>query len=111
MNIFKRLIRGKIEEVKDWEDPNREDNPTACSEITIEQISPELYARLLSEATAAGAKFEGAKASLSGLEFDWNFDEAAQVLHVTATKKPFYVTCSEVESKIQELVLKAKAAL
>ncbi len=111
MNFFKRLVRSKIEQVKDWQDPNREDNPTACPEITIEQISPEVHAKLLAEATTAGATFEGSFAYIEGLSFDWNYDSTAQVLHVTCLKKPFYAACGEVESKIRELVEKAKVAL
>jgi hypothetical protein len=94
-----------------WQDPNYEVDQVSCDEITIEDVDPILYAHLLTEATTAGAKFDGTKASIQGLEFDWTYDEAAQVLHVTCTKKPFYATCSEVESRIKELVTKAKGAI
>lgn len=82
-----------------------------CAEITIEQIPLDLYAKLLNEAAAAGATFTGNKASISGLEFDWDYSESEQSLHVTCTKKPFYATCAEVESRIRELVEKARVAL
>lgn len=82
-----------------------------CPEITIEQISPDLYARLLAEATAAGAQFEGTTASIHGLELDWNYDEPSETLHFTCTKKPFYATCIEVEKGIRGLVDKAKVGL
>lgn len=93
------------------QDPQFEEVQVSCQEITIEQIDGALYAKLLAEATAAGAKFEGAQASISGLEFDWNYDEVAQALHVTCTKKPFYVGCDQVESRIRQLVEKSKGAL
>lgn len=111
MNIFRRFLKGKEDQVKDWQDPDREENPMACPEISLEQISPELYAKLLTMATAAGAVFIGSKASISNVEFDWNYDPDSQTLHLTATKKPFYITCAEVVSKIQELAEGAKAAL
>jgi hypothetical protein len=94
-----------------WQDPNYEVNQVACPEITIEEIDGDLYAKLLAEAGAAGAKFDGSKASIEGLDFDWDYDIEAQVLHVTCTKKPFFIGCGQVESKIQELVAKAKGAI
>lgn len=94
-----------------WQDPNYEVHQVSCQEITIEAIDHELYSRLLAEATAAGAHFDGVKASINGLEFDWNYDAECQVLQVTCTRKPFYATCSDVESKIREMVAKSKGAI
>jgi hypothetical protein len=111
VNLFRRFFRSKVDEVKDWENPDREEVPMPCAEITIEQIPLDLYAKLLNEATAAGATFYGAKASFSNLEFDWDYDGVAQTLRITCTKKPFYATCGEVESRIRELAEKAKVAL
>jgi hypothetical protein len=93
------------------QNPQYEEKQVSCEEITIEGVHEELYTKLLAEATAAGAGFEGTKASLGGLEFDWNYDGVADVLHVTCTKKPFYVTCGVVESKIRDLVEKAKGSI
>lgn len=94
-----------------WQDPNYEVDQMSCPEITIESIDAGLYGRLLGEATTAGAKFEGTKGEIAGCAFDWNYDEAAQTLNVTCTKKPFYASCTEVESRIRELVAKSKGAL
>ena len=93
------------------QDPEYEEIQVPCPEITIEQVSQDLHGKLLSEATAAGAKFDGSRATIEGLEFDWNYDGAAETLHVTCTKKPFYATCGTVESRIRELVEKAKGAV
>jgi hypothetical protein len=110
--MFKRLekmllnaVRGPIRE---WQDPQAEENPMSCPEITIEGIDDALYAKLLAEATSAGAKFEGTSVSLEGLDFDWNRDSEAQAVHITCLKKPFFATCGIVEFKIRELVAKAK---
>lgn len=111
MNILNRFFKNKLDQVKDWQDPDREENPMACPEITIEQVDQPLHAKLLVEAMAAGATFQGTYATIEALTFDWNYDPAAQVLHVTCLKKPFYATCNEVESRIRELAAKAKGAL
>jgi hypothetical protein len=94
-----------------WQDPQYEENQVNCPEITIEGIDGDLYRKLLAEANAAGAKFDGSKVSISGLEFDWNYDLEAQVLHVTCTKKEFFIRCPQVESKIRELVEKSKGSI
>jgi hypothetical protein len=94
-----------------WQDPNYEIDQVNCPEITIENIDSALYAKLLSGATSAGAQFDGAKASIRGADFDWNYDQSAQILHITCTRKPFYATCAEVESRIRSLVDEAKGAL
>jgi len=94
-----------------WQDPNYEVDQVSCPEITIEEIPQDLYAKLLAEATAAGAIFEGSFAKIEGLSFDWNYDPSAQVLHITCLKKPFFASCGVVESRIRELVAKAKGAI
>jgi hypothetical protein len=112
MNFIKRLLRGKIEETKDeirdWEDPEREANPMACDEITIEEVPQALYEKLLADATAAGAVFVGTKATIEGMAFDWNYDAPTETLHVTCLKKPFYISCAAVEQHLRERLLKAK---
>jgi hypothetical protein len=111
VNLFRRFFRGKVDEVKDWRDPDREENPMACPEIKLDGINQELYANLLSEATAAGAEFDGTKATLDGIELDWNYSPEVQILRVSCTKKPFYVNCGTVESHIRGLVEKAKTGV
>ena len=108
MSFIKKIIDGKIEQIKDWQDPDREENPTPCPEITLEAIPQDLYDKLISEGVAAGAKFDGTKADFKGCTFDWNYDAEAQTLHVTCVKKPFIFSCAEVEQHIRELVKGAK---
>jgi hypothetical protein len=112
---------GKIYAVKKWlkhelwknvtQDPQYEEVQVQCQEITFEDIDPLFYGALMRQCVAAGARFDGVKASINGLEFDWNYDADAQVLHVTCTRKPFFVTCLEVESKIHEQMAQAKGAI
>jgi hypothetical protein len=94
-----------------WQDPNYEVHQMSCEEITIEAVDPGVHARLLSAATVAGAQFDGTKATIHGLEFDWSYDAETQTLHVTCTKKPFWANCGEVESKVRELVKNAKGGI
>lgn len=112
MNIIKRLFRSKLDstkaEVADWRDPNREESPMSCTEITFEAIDPALYGRLLHQAAAAGAFFNGLTATFQGVTLSWNYDEPSQSLHVTCTKKPFYASCDLVEQHVRQLVANAK---
>jgi hypothetical protein len=104
LNLFRRIIRDKISQIQDWRDPNREESPTPCAEITIGHIPEDLYGRLLAEASAGGAQFNGAKATISSAEFDWNYDAPSATLHITCTKKPFFISCDSVERQIRALV-------
>jgi len=90
------------------QDPQYEEVSMSCPEIRIEEVPQDLYDKLLQEATAAGAKFEGTKAEIEGAQFDWSYDDISQTLHVTCLKKPFFISCDSIEQRIRELVLKAK---
>jgi hypothetical protein len=111
MGFIRRLIRGKVEEVKDWEDPDREENPMPCPEIEIQGIDRELVGKFISQAISAGAEVDGARVTLHGISLDWDYDEVSQTLHITALKHPFYFSCGEIDTKIRELVAKAKAGI
>ena len=110
-NIIQRYWKRKLDEVKDWQNPDREENPMPCNEVTVEGIDAGLYSKLLAEANAAGAIFVGEKVYFEGLEFDWTHDAEAQVLHFTCTKKPFFIGCDRIENQIRELVAKARGAI
>jgi hypothetical protein len=109
---LKRKITSTLRDgLNEWRDPQGEENPMACPEITIEGIDDAMYAKLMNEAVAGGAQFNGNIASIDGLTFDWNRDSVTQTLHITCLKKEFFITCKTVESKIRELVQKSKEAL
>jgi hypothetical protein len=91
-----------------WQDPNYDIHQMACPEITLEEVPQDLYDKLLSEATAAGAKFDGEKVDFDHCEFNWSYDAPSQTLHITCTKKPFFIDCPTIEQKIRELVKGAK---
>lgn len=106
MNRIKQFLLKAL-----WQDPNYEVVQMPCPEITIPGVDKDWYAKLLAEATAAGAKFEGTSVQMQGFGFDWNYDGEALVLHVTCTRKPFYVSCAMIEQRIRELVANAKGAI
>jgi hypothetical protein len=112
MNFVKRYFRGKFNEIRDWQDPDREQEPTVCNQIELYGINQDLYAKLLTEATAGGIAFDGNRANLHdgpiSLEFDWDYQPDSAVLYVTCTKKPFIFSCAQVEERLRELVAKAK---
>lgn len=83
--------------------------PVNCPEITEANVSQSLYDILLAQATAAGARFEGDIAAISGCTFDWNYDAGASVLRITCTHKPFLVSCDFVADKIQKLISQARS--
>ena len=80
----------------------------ACPEITFTEVDPAFYGRLLHQAVAAGAFFNGLSVKYEGVELNWAYDEPSQTLHVTCSKKPFYASCELVESHVRMLVEKAK---
>lgn len=94
-----------------WQDPNYEIDQMNCPEIIIVGIEQPMYDKLLAEANAAGAVFNGDKVAFKGCEFDWQYDSPSQILHVTCISKPFYVTCDYIKSKIKELAEDAKAGI
>lgn len=93
------------------QDPQYAEVQIPCPEITIPAVPQELYDKLLSEATAAGAVFNGNEADWHGCTLDWNYDQSAQIITATCTKKPFYIGCSQIEQGLRNEVVKAKAAL
>jgi hypothetical protein len=109
------FIKNKINQVKDWQNPDREENPTVCDPVVINAVDKDLYAKLLIEAQAGGIVFNGDKASLHdgpiSLEFDWNWDETTTDLTITCTKKPFIFSCDTVKARLIDLVVKAKSSI
>ena len=97
-----------VKQYRDWQDPDREENPTSCPEISIEQVPEALHDKLMSEAAAAGAIFLGTSVSFDHCWFEWNYDGPSETLHITCTKKPFFIDCETVEQRIRDLVKSAK---
>ncbi len=115
MSFIKRLIQGKIDQVKDWQNPDREEFPMPCEEIVLDGIDKDLYAKLLTQANAGGIQFQGDTATLHdgpiSLGFLWNYDEPSATLRITCVKKPFIFSCGTVELQLRQLVEKAKESI
>lgn len=106
MKLLKHLVWKYV-----TQDPQYEETQVACPEITLSDISNDLYEKLLGEATAAGAVFSGTEVTFKGCTFDWNYDAEAATLHVTCTAKPFYLGCGVISGQIDQLVAKAKGGI
>ena len=105
--LFKKLLlRCFLGDPLGYHDPGND--PMSCPAITVPSVDQALYDKLLAQATAAGVKFDGTKASIDGIELEWKYDAAAQVLTVTCLKKPFYMSCGEIQSKVAELIHEAQ---
>jgi hypothetical protein len=115
LNFLKRLLKGKIDEtkdqLKDWLDPDRKDLSMPCDPIILTGIDQALYDKLLSEADAAGVKFNGFVASIDGCKLMWAYDPPSGTLHATCVAKPFYVSCNQVTEQIQKIVASAKGGI
>ena len=83
----------------------------SCPEIVFQGIDQTLYTRLLSQATSSGVSFDGDKASMSGVEFDWTYDPQSNNLHITCTKKPFFIGCGTIQEKLTQLIQESRSAI
>lgn len=92
------------------QDPLYPEVPMSCPEMNI-PMPRDLYAKLLNEAEAAGAKISGTRANYKGCSFDWNYDTEAEILHITPDHLPWLFTCTEVESHMNDLIQKTKGSL
>jgi hypothetical protein len=108
--LFKKLLlRCFLGDPLGYHDPGND--PMSCPAITTPNVDQALYDKLLAQATAAGVKFDGTKASIDGVQLDWNYDAAAQALTVTCLEKPWYMSCGEIQKVIAELIHKAQTGV
>jgi hypothetical protein len=77
-----------------------------CTAQVFQQITPERFSILIDKANAAGIAISGNSGSASkmGIEVSWNYDPDAQQLIIQCTHVPFFVSCNDVNVKIQGLV-------
>lgn len=107
---LKIFVQGKIDQYRDWQNPDREANPMECPEVVVDGVDPVLYEKLLAEATAAGAVFEGDEVTFKGCRFLWAYD-GSQSFRYTCKGKPFYFTCGLIDAEISKLVTQAKGGI
>jgi hypothetical protein len=78
----------------------------SCPAIALPGMTPEKYASLLETANAKGLALSGDSGATSyqGIDFTWSYNQPAATLTIQCTVKPFFIPCSMIEQKIQELV-------
>jgi hypothetical protein len=112
VNFLKRLFRTKLEstkdQIRDWNDPDGRKESMPCETITLEGVDTPLHDKLMMQAVAGGVAFHGNRATLHGVTLEWLWDEESGNLHITPLEHPWYFSCSEIESKIQQIVANAK---
>lgn len=83
---------------------------SACPPIVLERITAEQYKALLERAQREGLELGGESGSTSyhisyqGMEFEWNYEPAAERLTIVCTDKPIFVPCGMIEARIRGLV-------
>lgn len=80
----------------------------SCSAISFADVDDVLYARLLQQAVRAGAKFDSDAEhtmEIRGCVFTW--ERTGTTLTIFCTKKPFFVSCDEVNSRLTDLINQA----
>lgn len=77
-----------------------------CAAQVFQNITPEQFATLIDKANAAGITITGNSGSASklGIDVSWNYDPEVQQLNIQCTHVPFFVSCNDVNLKIQGLV-------
>ncbi len=79
---------------------------SGCGERTYDDFSPEAFGRLAAKAAEHGVTIEGASgnASKSGFDISWNYAPVARKLVLHCTDKPFFIGCSTVNGRMDEMV-------
>lgn len=77
-----------------------------CNAQVFSSITQEQFATLMEKAQAAGIAISGNSGSASrmGIDVSWNYTAEDQQLVIQCTHVPFFVSCNDVNLKIQGLV-------
>ncbi len=76
-----------------------------CDPVIFHGITPELWAALETQVRAAGIDVEHDQgiAHVGPADIRWDYEPTAQLLTVQCLKKPWIVSCTAVNAKIQDL--------
>lgn len=80
----------------------------SCPEIEFAGIDKDLYDKLLAQAERSNVKIDGTRAELGKISLDWNYDAPSTTLRVTCTKKPWFMSCEQIENRIRGLIQQTK---
>ncbi len=77
-----------------------------CEAQIFDDITAEQFEKLQAKAKTAGIPLEGAsgEATKMGIHFGWNYEQAEGRLTVQCLQVPFFVSCSDVNARIESLV-------
>jgi hypothetical protein len=77
-----------------------------CNAQVFPNITPAQFEILMEKAHAGGIEISGnsGTASKFGIDVGWNYDPESQQLTIQATHVPFFVSCNDINLKIQKLV-------
>ncbi len=78
----------------------------SCPAITLQGVTVEKYATLLTTAQAQGLNLIGDSGAtqFQGMDFTWNYDQPSATLTIQCTNKPIFIPCSMIESRIRALM-------
>jgi len=76
-----------------------------CDPVVFHGITPEMWASIETQARAAGIDIEHDEGTVhvGPADLRWDFEPARQDLTVQCMAKPFFVSCSAVNSRITAL--------
>jgi hypothetical protein len=79
--------------------------------LVFKGVTPDQFARLVEKAKGAGIDISGNTGSASkfGLEIAWNYAPSSQELTLQCLKTPFFMSASDVDTKIHALVQQSLA--
>ena len=77
-----------------------------CEPQRFTGIGPAAFACLQTKGSAAGVPISGnvGETATMGVTMRWSYDPAAQVLVIECTDAPFFIPCSTITGRIQQLV-------
>jgi hypothetical protein len=75
----------------------------ACAAQHFTGISPERFAALSQKAKGSGIDITGDSGTTTkfGVTVTWTYDPQAQELTIQCTEKPFFLSCDDINGRIQ----------
>ena len=79
---------------------------SSCAKQSFNNFTPAAWNCLVEKAAQYGVEISSnsGSAGASGFKLAWNYNPGASTLEIQCTDKPFFVSCSQVNSKINDVV-------
>ena len=77
-----------------------------CKERSYTNVTAAAFNCLVAKAKENGVTISGdsGTAGAKGIKISWNYNRAAKTLKLTCTAKPVIISCSQVNSRMDEVV-------